>query len=48
MLNFGFSEKGLGLAFPPNFQKNLKRFLCCVQLTDQISWPHGLCFSKYV
>ena len=38
MLNFNFSEKGLGLVFPPHFVYDYSRkfFLCYILLTDRI------------
>ena len=39
MLNFNFSEKGLGLVSPPHFAYDSSRkwFSCYILLTDQIS-----------
>ena len=52
MLNFNFSEKGLGLVSPSNFVYDFSRkiFLmlhCYILLTDQISLSDCLYFSKY-
>ena len=51
MLNFNFSEKGLGLVSPPHFVNDFSRkmFLMChvIQLTDQISLSDCLYFLRY-
>ena len=44
MLNFNFSEKGLGLVPPPHFVYGFSRKL----LTDQISLSDCLNFSRYL
>ena len=49
MLNFNFSEKGLGLVSSPHlvydFQE--KCYSCQILLTDQISLSDCLYFSRY-
>ena len=45
MLNFNFSEKGLGLVLCMIFQE--KCFTCYILLTDQISLSDRLPFSRY-
>ena len=49
MLNINFSEKSLGLVFPTHFVYNLEEvgFTCYLLLTDQISLPDCLYFSRY-
>ena len=49
MLNFNFSEKGLGLVSPPRFVYDFqeKCFLCYILLTDQISFSDCLYLSRY-
>ena len=49
MLNFNFSEKGLGLVSPPHFVYDFSRkmFPCYVLLTDQISLSDCLYFLRY-
>ena len=49
MLNFNFSEKGLGLAPQPHFVYDFSRkmFLMYNLLTDQISLADCLYFSRY-
>ena len=49
MLNFNFSEKGLGLVFPSHFMYGFqeKYFSCYILLTDQISLSDCLYFSRY-
>ena len=39
MLNFGFSENGLGIVFSPYFEYDFseKCFSCYTSLTDQVS-----------
>ena len=44
MLNFNFSEKGLGLVSPPNFGND---FSCYILLTDQILLSDCLYFLRY-
>ena len=50
MLDFNFSEKGLGLVSPPHFVYDFqeKCFLCYIRLTDQISLSDCLYFSRYL
>ena len=50
MLNFNFSEKGLGLVSPSHFVCNISRKMFChafILLIDQISLSDCLYFSKY-
>ena len=48
MLNFNFSEKGLGLVSPPNFVNDFEKcFSCYILLTDQISLSDCLYFLRY-
>ena len=49
MLNFNFSEKGLGLVSPPYFVYDFSRkmFKCYTLLTDQISLSDCLYFSRH-
>ena len=49
MLNFNFSEKVLGLVTPPHFAYDFSRknFSCFILLTDHISLPDCLYFSRY-
>ena len=49
MLNFNFSEKGLGLVSPLHFVNDFqeKCFSCYILLTDQISLSDCLDFSRY-
>ena len=49
MLNFDFSEKGLGLALPPHFMYDYSRkcFTCYILLTHQISLPDCFYFLRY-
>ena len=48
MLNFHFSEKGLGLVYPPNFVNDFSRkMFCYILLTDQISLSDCLYFWRY-
>ena len=46
MLNFNFSKKGLGRAFPPHFVYDFSRKMF-LMLTDQISLFDCLYFSRY-
>ena len=48
MLNFNFSEKGLGLLSPPYFVYDFSKkcFSCYILLTDQISLSDCLYFSR--
>ena len=50
MLNFSFSEKGLGLVSPPHFVYGFSRkcFSCYILLTNQIYLPDTLYFSRYL
>ena len=50
MLNFFFPEKGLGVVSPPHFVYgfSMKIFSCYILLTDQISLPDCLYFSRYL
>ena len=49
MLNFNFSEKGLGPVSPPHFVYDFlkKNVSCYIFLTDQISLSDCLYFSRY-
>ena len=48
MLNFNFSEKGLGLVSPPHFVDDQEKcFSSDILLTDQISLSDCLHFSRY-
>ena len=49
MLNFNFSEKGLGLVSQPHFVYDFskKSFSCYILLTDQISLSDCVYFSSY-
>ena len=49
MLNFNFSERGLGLVYPPHFMYDFseQRFSCYILLTDQISLSDCLYFLRY-
>ena len=49
MLNFNFSEKGLGLLSPPYFVYDFSKicFSCYILLTDQIPLSDCLYFSRY-
>ena len=49
MLNFDFSEKGLGIVYPPRFVYDFSRkiFLFYILLIDQISLSGCLYFEKY-
>ena len=49
MLNFNFSEKGLGLVSPPHFVYDFqeKCLSCYILLTDQVSLSDCLYFSRY-
>ena len=49
MLNFNFSEKGLGLVSQPHFVYDFSRkcFSCYILLPDQISLSDYLYFSRY-
>ena len=49
MLNFDFPEKGLGLVFAPHFMYDFyeKCFSCYILVTDQMSLPNYLYFSRY-
>ena len=49
MLKFNFPEKGLGLVSPPYFVYDFlrKMFSYYILLTDQISLPDCLYFSRY-
>ena len=49
MLNFDFSEKGLGIVYPPCFVYDFSRkiFLFYILLIDQISLSGCLYFEKY-
>ena len=49
MLNFNFSENGLGFVSPPHFVYDFqeKSFSCYILLTEQISLSDCLYFSKY-
>ena len=49
MLNFTFSDKGLGLVSPPHFVHIFqeKCFSYYILLTDQISLSDCLYFSRY-
>ena len=50
MLDFNFSEKGLGLVSPPHFVYDFSKKKCFssyILLTDQISLSDCLYFSRY-
>ena len=49
MLNFNFPEKDLELVSPPHFADIFqeKCFSCCILLSEQISLPDCLYFSRY-
>ena len=48
MLNFNFSEKGLGLVLPSHFLYDFSRKMFLMLLsTDQISLSDCLYFSRY-
>ena len=49
MLKFNFSEKRLGLGFPPHFMHDFqeKCFSCYILLRDQISLCDYSYFSRY-
>ena len=49
LINFNFSEMGLGLVSPPRFVHDFlrKMFLSCILLTDPISLSDCLYFLRY-
>ena len=47
MLNFDFSEKGLGIVSPSHFVYNFSKKNISQILTDQISLPDCLYFLRY-
>ena len=52
MVNFNYSEKGLGLVSPPRFVYDFYDFFknvsCYIQLADQISLSDCFYFLRYV
>ena len=50
MLNWDFSEKGLGIVFSPHFVHDFSRkiFLIYILITDQLSLPDDLAWLLFV